>query len=90
MKVSTPISEVIEIMNEKLVENGVWIVNEHNKPLDLLHCTDVIRFLLLKENKQKEREGADALGGSHIAAASPKKGLLVLNSTASPYAHSCR
>ncbi len=41
-------------MNEKQAENGIWIVNERKMPLEILHCTDLIRFLVLKEKKARE------------------------------------
>lgn len=51
---NTSVDTVIELMNEKQGENGVWVINENKVPLEMLHCTDLIRFLLLKEKKQRE------------------------------------
>jgi len=76
----TSIDAVIDLMNEKQGENGIWVINENKVsnggrtkvpsssgrkeltlcvprlqvPLEMLHCTDLIRFLLLKEKKQRE------------------------------------
>lgn len=73
---STSIAKVIDVMNERDGE-GMWIVDKDTKaPMELLHCTDLIRFLLLKEKKLKDEQKVGAsknlpsLGGTSALMAS--------------------
>eukprot|EP01090_Pellita_catalonica_P021783 TRINITY_DN8253_c0_g1_i1.p1 TRINITY_DN8253_c0_g1~~TRINITY_DN8253_c0_g1_i1.p1 ORF type:complete len:558 (-),score=93.43 TRINITY_DN8253_c0_g1_i1:55-1728(-) len=68
---STSLSYIIDLMTEEHAENGVWIVdNKSNKPLEILHCTDLIEFLILREKKLQEKASSRGYKRSRSASLS--------------------